>query len=314
MNDGIHAQLKQYGRVKLNEPMNKYTTFRVGGQARFFVSVKDNDRLVRLLNFLSSEDVEFMVIGAGSNLLFSDNGFDGVVIRAQTDAIDILDSEIAADAGVLLAKVLDIAVGRGFTGFEWAAGVPGTVGGAVCGNAGAYGQSINDSITSVVVWENGEVKNMTKAECGFNYRGSIFKDSPGIVILKARFELKPGDKVAIISKVQDYLRRRRSRFPQYPSAGCFFANVKLDDWTGDRTVLVPKFFEIGEVPAGWLVEQAGCKGLRVGGAEVSNQHCNFIINIGNATQADVLRLVEQVKERVYNKFGADLREEVVIIG
>ena len=304
--DEIFKQLKQFGRVRTNVPLARYTTFQIGGPAKFFVIVEETDKLVGLLNFLSGEGIDYLIMGGGSNLLFSDDGFDGVVIKLTTNTIMV-------EAGVKLCQVLDLTMEHALTGFEWAAGVPGTVGGAVRGNAGAYGGSTGNSVVKIEVWENGEVKEMIKEECGFGYRGSDLKKNKGIVVLRAWFEFEQGDKVAIVAKVQDYLQRRKCRFPPFPSAGCFFANIKLDKWPGDKSILLPKFFEIGEVPAGWMVEQVNAMGLRVGGAMVSDKHGNFIINVDKATQADIINLVAEISERVYNKFGVELQKEVEII-
>ncbi len=309
----LYTQLKQFGKVKTNVPLAKYTTFQIGGPAKFFVIVEETDKLVSLLNFLSGEGIDYLIMGGGSNLLFSDDGFDGVVIKVQSQVIGVRGSEIVAEAGVKLCQVLDLTMKHALTGFEWAAGVPGTVGGAVRGNAGAYGGSTSDSLIKVEIWENGEIKELTKEECGFHYRGSYFKSNPNAVILRAWFQFTPGDKIEIVSGVQGFLERRKNRFPPYPSAGCFFANIRLDKWPGDKSILLPKFFEIGEVPVGWMVEQVDAKGLRIGGAMVSDKHGNFIINVGKATQADILNLVAEISERVYNKFGVELQKEVEII-
>lgn len=312
--DDLYKQLKRFGKVKTNVPLARYTTFQIGGPTKFFVTVDETDKLVGLLNFLSGEGIDYLVMGGGSNLLFSDEGFDGVVIKIATYTLTHLHTyTLQSDAGVKLGAVLNMTMQNALTGFEWAAGVPGTVGGAVRGNAGAYGGSTGNSVLKIEVWENGEVREMTKEECGFGYRGSDLKKNHGIVVLRAWFQFVPGDKIEIVSKVQGFLQRRKNRFPPYPSAGCFFANIKLDKWPGDKSILLPKFFEINEVPAGWMVEQVGAMGLRVGGAMVSDKHGNFIINVDKATQADVLSLVAEVSERVYNKFGVELTKEVEII-
>lgn len=311
--DEIFKQLKQFGRVRTNVPLAKYSTFQIGGPARFFVIVEETEKLVGLLNFLSGEGIDYLILGGGSNMLFPDDGFDGVVIKVHSQQLIANSNVIQADAGVQLNAVLNTAMQNALTGFEWAAGVPGTVGGAVRGNAGAYGGSTGNSVVKIEVWENGEVREMTKEECGFGYRGSDLKNNRGLVVLRAWFQFEQGDKIAIVSKVQDYLQRRKNRFPPYPSAGCFFANIKLDKWPGDKSILLPKFFEIGEVPAGWMVEQVGAMGLRIGGAMVSDKHGNFIINVDKATQADILNLVAEISERVYNKFGVELRREVEIV-
>lgn len=311
--DEFYKHLKQFGKVKTNVLLAKYTTFQIGGPAKFLVIVDETEKLVALLNFLSTEGVDYLIMGGGSNLLFSDDGFDGVVIKLKTYNLKLTNNIIQVDAGVPIAKVLNTAIEYGLVGFEWAAGVPGTVGGAVRGNAGAYGGSTGDNIFKIEVWENGVVREMTKEECDFSYRGSRLKDNSDIVILRAWFKLVPGDKIEILSKVQSYLQKRKNRFPPFPSAGCFFANIKLNQWPGDKSILLPKFFEINEVPAGWLVEQVGCKGFKIGGAMISDAHCNFVINVDRATQADVLNLVAEIEKRVYNKFGVELKKEVEIV-
>lgn len=311
--DEIFKQLKQFGRVRTNVPLARYTTFQIGGPAKFFVAVDETDKLVGLLNFLSGEGIDYLVMGGGSNLLFSDDGFDGVVIQVRSQKSEVRNQIVMVEAGVMLGYVLNLTMEHSMAGFEWAAGVPGTVGGAVRGNAGAYGGSTGNSVVKIEVWENGEVREMSKEECGFGYRGSDLKKNKGIVVLRAWFQFEQGDKAQIVAQVQDYIQRRKKRFPPYPSAGCFFANIKLDKWPGDKSILLPKFFEIGEVAAGWMVEQVGCKGLKVGGAMLSDAHCNFVINVDKATQADILNLVAEISERVYNKFGVELQKEVEII-
>ncbi len=308
----LYKKLKEFGHVRINEPLAKHTTFKIGGPADFFVEIEETSKLVELLNYLMGEGIEFYIIGEGSNLLINDEGFRGVVINIRDTRYEIRDNTIEACAGVLLSAIVSATIQNSFTGFEWAAGVPGTVGGAVRGNAGAYGGSTSDNLVKIEIWENGEVREISKEECGFFYRNSMFKNNPGIVILRAWFEFKPGDKKAILALVQEHMQARSARFPRYPSAGCFFTNIKIEKWSSDKSVLPKEFLERGGVPAGWLVEQAGCKGLKIGGAMVSEQHCNFIINVDNATQNDVLAIVEEIKEKVYNKFGIELEQEVEI--
>ena len=191
-------------------------------------------------------------------------------------------------------------------------GVPGTVGGAVRGNAGAMGCDTKEVIKAVEVWSDGEIITCGREECGFAYRESVFKHSKD-VILKVFFELKPGDKAQILATMQRHLKQRIGKYPPYPSAGSLFKNIKLEKWPGDKTKLPPLFLERGTVPVGWIVEQIGVKGFTVGGAKVSDEHGNFIINFNKATQKDVLAVVEEVQKRVYNTFGVQLDPEVEII-
>ena len=195
---------------------------------------------------------------------------------------------------------------------EWAAGVPGTVGGAVRGNAGAFGESVSDSLVSVEVYRNGEILEISNQDCEFGYRESIFKHSDDIV-LSAKFKLRLGDKAEVMKKVQENISYRFGRFPAYACAGSFFKNLPLAVWPGDKKDLPEKFLQVGKIGVAWLIDQCGLKGYTVGGAKVSDEHANFIINFNHATQADVLAVVEHVKSEVYNKYEIELEEEVQIV-
>ena len=308
----LYKQLKDYGHVKINEPLAKHTTFKIGGRASFFIEVKENDSLVKLLNFLSENGIEYYILGGGSNILFSDDDFEGVVIKISNFKFQISNCLIEADAGVVLGKIVNEAIKNELAGLEWGAGIPGTVGGAVRGNAGAMGKDISLILEKVEVWENGEVVKYGKDDCKFEYRGSKFKKDGGI-ILRAWFKLEKGDKAEILKTVQGYLKQRSGRYPAFPSAGSFFQNLDLKNWPGDKKDLLPIFIERKKIPAGWLIEQCGLKGFSIGGAKVSEEHGNFIINFDHASQSDILQVVEAVKEKVYNKYGVALVPEVEII-
>lgn len=307
------SQLKQFGRARSNVLLSKHTTFKIGGPAKFFIEVIDGEKLINLLNFLQDEGIEYFILGGGSNILFSDEGFDGVVVKIQTSNFKIQDETIVVDAGTSLAKAVVLASEHSLTGLEWAVGIPGTVGGAVRGNAGAMGSDTACSLDKVEVWKNGEIFEFNNQECNFSYRASGFKyDST--VILRVWLKLAIGDKTSIVQMMQDYITRRSKRIAPYPSAGSFFKNIKMADYPNDKTTLPPQFLERGMVPAGWLIEECGLRGLKQGGAMVSNEHGNFIINYNNqATQADVLQLVEKVQDTVYNKFKVDLEPETEIV-
>lgn len=311
--DSLLNELKKYGRVKTNALLSRHTTFCLGGPAKYLIEVEAREKLVELLSFLSGAGHSFFILGGGSNLLLPDEGFDGVVVKISSNELIIADKVVLAEAGVWLGRALDLAVKNSLTGLEWAAGIPGTIGGAVRGNAGAMGQDISKNVHQVEIWQAGEIKVLNKEECGFSYRGSAFKNDPSVVILRVWLALAKGEPRQILAAVQENLKQREGKFPPYPSAGCFFKNVKLDKWPGHPKDLPVLFLERGAVPAGWLIEQAGAKGLARGGAAVAEKHCNFIINKNKATQAEILALVEEVKSRVYNKFGVELELEVEII-
>jgi UDP-N-acetylmuramate dehydrogenase len=311
----IYNALKQFGRVKANEPLSKHTTFKVGGPASFLVMVEEREKLIELLNFLNSEGVERMVIGGGANLLFSDEGYEGVVVKVQSSKFKVQNENIESEAGVLLGKVMNLAMENSLQGMEWAAGVPGTVGGAVRGNAGAMGEDASGGVEKVEVWRDGEVLELNKKECGFGYRDSAFKHNND-VILRVWFKLPKGDRQEIAAKVNKNLAARQGKFPPYPSAGCFFKNVELRNKkqeTRNKIEIPERFKQIGKIGAGWLVEQVEMKGERIGDAQVGPGHCNFIVNLGAAKSSDILALVEKVKEAVYNKFRIELENEVEIV-
>jgi|SRR3989338_2172342 len=310
--DTLQSGLKQFGKVRTNVLMSKCTTFSIGGPARFLIEVVDRNKLVGLLNFLAEEGQDYMVMGGGSNLLMSDEGFDGVVIKISTKELTMEGEKIIADAGALLGLVVKMATENSLAGLEWAAGIPGTVGGGVRGNAGAMGKDMSNCVEKVEVWKNGEIIEMLHRDCNFVYRGSDFKNESA-VILRIWMKLEKGEKKNILAKVKEYLDQRMGKFPPYPSAGCFFKNVKLNKWPNYPKDLPAIFIERGTVPVGWLIDQSGVKGLEVAGAAISDMHCNFIINKNKASQADVLALVDDVKTRVYNKFGVELEEEVEIV-
>ncbi len=310
--DELYTKLKTFGKVKLNEPMSKHTTFKIGGSVRYFVVVEEVGSLVEMLDYLSGEGVEYYILGGGSNILFRDGEYDGVVIQVKSQKSKVKSQTIEVESGVQLGTVMGLAMQNSLSGMEWSAGIPGTVGGAVRGNAGAFGQATADVLDRVEVWKDGEVVEFSKDECQFVYRGSIFKENKNLVILRAWFKLKKADKAEVLKKTQEIIASRKGKYPIYPSAGCFFTNIELDNWPGDKSELPPLFVERGKVPAGWLIDQLDFKGKELGGASVGAEHCNFIVNKNKATQAEVLQLMAEIKEKVYNKYGVELEEEVEI--
>lgn len=281
--------------VRFAEPMKAHTTFKIGGNADIFLtpSLKDFPEVIRVL---AREQIPYQMIGNGSNLLVSDNGIDGAVISTRAwDDIAVDGDRMQVQAGALLSRVANTALENELTGLEFAAGIPGSFGGAVFMNAGAYGGEMKDVITSVSVWHNREIKEIAGAECRFGYRNSVFQRD-GYVILNATVQLKKGNKTQIADTMKDLSARRRAKQPlELPSAGSTFKR--------------PEGYY-----AGALIEQAGLKGFQIGGAAVSEKHSGFIVNRGGATAQDVLRLVEAVKEKVLETSGVLLQEEIRMIG
>lgn len=304
--------------IQESVPMDKQTTFRVGGPARFFVEVKDVEELKEALRYAAENKLEFFILGGGSNLLVSDKGFDGLVIKIKFSEVQVMDEMIEIGAGVPLAKVVRTAAEAGLAGMEWASGIPGTFGGAVRGNAGAFGGETKDVLESVQVLnaENLEIIECTQDECEYGYRSSKFKHNPHFVILSGRIRLKKGDAAEIQKKGQEIIAGRVAKQPQGGSAGSFFINPVVD-----KDELIAEFEkEKGvkskehKVPAGWLIEKADLKGKRIGGAQVSDIHPNYILNVDKATAEDVIILSSFIKQQIRDKFGVQLREEVQFLG
>jgi len=310
--EGLIKELKKYGQTKVKYDLKKLTTFKIGGQAEYFVEVKETALLSGLLTYLQAQGIDFMVIGGGSNLLLPSDEISKVVVKITTAGLKIKDNIIEAEAGVPLSLVVNLATKNSLSGLEWAAGIPGTVGGAVYGNAGSIGQSMADSIQKVFIWSDNEIQELTKDECRFGYRDSIFKQDKSRVILKVILILKPADKQAISANIAQNLLNRK-KLPVLPSAGSFFKNIPLKNWPGSIEELPEQFISRGTIPAGWLIENCGLKGFRIGDAGVSNGHGNFLVNFGKATQEQVLQVVEEVQKKVYDKYGVGLEPEVQIM-
>ncbi len=290
--------------VAFGEPMSFHTTFGIGGPANI-VTIKTDQQLRDLTKWAYENDQPIMILGAGSNILVRDGGIQGVVIKLSNgfEAIERLPDDssdthmrIVAGAGVLLQKLCNHALNKGLAGLNFALGIPGSIGGALRMNAGARGKSIADSVTAIgVLNKYGEIITTRKANLCFSYRGLELEE--GSFILRGEFQLKRADPVALRKEAAQILKKRASSQPMsLHSAGCFFLNPSKGS------------------SAGKLVDMAGLKGLRVGGAEVSTKHANFVVNKGGAKASDVISLTQQIKDSVFSKFGISLEQEVVIVG
>jgi len=293
------------GEIKQNEPLSKHTSYSIGGPADLFVSPADRDDLLRLLQDIKRKGLKYFILGSGTNLLVRDGGFRGVVISLQRmDAVRIereyrsIGGTFAvtlAEAGAYLPKVLAFAVEEGLTGLEFAAGIPGTVGGAISMNAGTTTGEMGDVVDSVTLLSpDGHQVTRSRDEMDFGYRASSIPE--GHLVLDARIVLRRGDKVKIKERVKELLDLRKRRQPWgLPNAGSVFKNPQ-------------------EESAGKLIESAGLKGKAVGGAQISDKHANFIVNRGDAKAADVLALMELMKEKVLEVHKVRLEPEIKIIG
>ena len=279
-----------------NEPMRNHTSFKIGGVADEFCSVKSVDEIIELIEYAKNKQIPYLVVGNGSNILVSDKGIRGLVIRISNDFSDfeIAGDVIKAKSGALLSTLSKAALSESLSGMEFASGIPGSLGGAICMNAGAYGGQMSDVVKSVTYLENGEVRKLDK-DFGFGYRKSIFADL-GVIVLEAELQLKKGEFDEIKAKMDDFKDRRNEKQPlNLPSAGSVFKRPE-------------GYF------AGKLIEDAGLKGFRIGGALVSEKHAGFIVNTGNATCSDVVALIKHIQKTVKEKFGVELETEVKIEG
>lgn len=284
--------------VKLQEPMSKHTTFRIGGPADFYLCPHSTKEVQQTIQICKEENLPYFILGNGSNLLVSDKGYRGAIIQLWKNFSDISvkDCCITAKAGALLSKVAAEALEEGLTGMEFASGIPGTIGGAVFMNAGAYGGEMKDIIKEVKVLDDqGEVRVLSNEEMKLGYRTSIVKEK-GYTVLSAVLQLKKGDVSVIRETMEDLKNRRTSKQPlDMPSAGSTFKRPE-------------GYF------AGKLIMDSGLRGFSVGGAQVSEKHCGFVVNKGGATAEDVTALIREVQRRVKEKFGVELETEVRFLG
>ena len=285
-------------KVLTEEPMKKHTTFRVGGPADFFVMPSSEEEVKAAAAICDEEKVPYYIVGNGSNLLISDKGYRGVIIQLykEMSQIRVEGHVIYAQAGASLAKIANAALESSLTGFEFAAGIPGTIGGACVMNAGAYGGEMKDVLLEVwVMTPDGEIMVLPKEKLELGYRTSVIAKE-GYIVLEAAIELKPGEQEAIRAYMDELREKRISKQPlEYPSAGSTFKRPE-------------GYF------AGKLIQDAGLRGFRVGGAQVSEKHCGFVINAQDATAADILSLMEQVSGKVQEQFGVVLEPEVKRLG
>lgn len=307
---------KELPEIQQNIPLAQYTTFQIGGRGKYFFEVKTKEEVIETILVAKKFHLPFFVLGGGSNVLVSDKGYKGLIIKIQNTKYEILNTKIVAEAGTLLGKLVNASVGGGLVGLEWAAGIPGTVGGAIYGNAGAFGSSMADIVKIVEVVDtqsfqfpisnfqfpnkfkipNSKIKIFKNKDCKFKYRDSIFKHKKNLIILSVVLQLKKSNRKEIQKKIKEYLNYRKKTQPlNLPSAGSVFKN--------------PRGFSAGQ-----LIEKCGLKGKRIGNAKISEKHTNFIINLGGASAKDVIKLIKLVKEKVKKKFKIDLKEEIQYLG
>lgn len=297
MYDFIKSVISQ-DRILFQEPMSRHTTFRVGGEAACMLLIHSEEELCKLIPYFKLIGQEYFILGNGSNLLVGDKGYQGIVLKLDNgmQEIQVEDTRIRVKAGALLSQTANLARDHGLTGMEFAAGIPGSIGGAVVMNAGAYEGEMKQIVESVRAMNtDGEILTLDNDTMEFGYRTSVIRNRP-FVVLEAVLTLQKGDVQAITARMEELAQLRRSKQPlEYASAGSTFKRPE-------------GYF------AGKLIMDAGMRGYRIGGAQVADKHCGFIVNTGKATAADIKEVIEEVQARVKQRFHVDLEPEVVFLG
>lgn len=281
--------------VKENVSLKNYNTYKVESRAKYLISVNNIDALINILRVLKEQNIEYFILGAGSNVILDDYFWGAIIKLDGLNYIEINDLEVLVGAGTMMGTLTKKTVNNNLTGLEWAINIPGTVGGSINNNAGAYNSEIFDNLISLkVLTKNFEVKEVSKTDLEISYRTSNIKEL-GFIVLEARFKLEKGNKAVSEKIIKDRCERRLKSQPlEFPSAGSVFRNPINDH-------------------AGRLIEEAGLKGIKIGGAEISEKHANFIVNTGNATSNDIKNLIELVHKEIKNKYGIDLILEQEIL-
>ena len=284
--------------ILLEEPMHKHTTFRVGGPAEVFVTVENKEQLEKIIKYLNLVERPYFILGNGSNLLVGDKGYRGVIIRlgGEFNTLKTEGTLLTAGASVLLSAAARAAMENGLTGMEFASGIPGSIGGGVKMNAGAYDGEMRQIVESVqVMYKDGSILDLDNETMEFGYRNSVIKNRP-YVVLQVSLRLQPGNREEILARMNELAARRKEKQPlEFASAGSTFKRPE-------------GYF------AGKLIMDSGLRGARIGGAQISEKHCGFVINDGTATAADIAELIQEVSETVNEKFGVTLEPEVILLG
>ena len=285
--------------LKQNIILAKYTTYKIGGPADYFISIKNYEELKKALRFAEDNSLPIFILAGGSNVLFSDDGFRGLVIKIDNKELNVNSNEITAGAGVLMNDLVSQSIENNLADLEWAGGLPGTIGGAIRGNAGCFGGEIKDIVKEVAALTyGGEIKLYKNEDCCFNYRDSIFKHNKEI-IMSAVFKLRPGNRENLKATAFDHIKYRQMKY-RIPSCGSVFKNCFLEDGS--------------VLSVGALIEACGLVGKTIGGARITEEHANIIHNFNNAKATDVLDLINLAKEKTKKEFGVELEEEVQLVG
>jgi len=314
----INARLAAIDKltVRTDAQLSEYTRFGIGGPADLYAETEDAEAFVAALGAARESGQPMVVIGGGTNLIVSDEGFRGVVLRYRADRLMAAGEWVNAQAGASLQELIDFTIAHGLRGLETLAGIPGSVGAAVYGNAGAYGHSISERVVSVQFYDGNAVRQFNNEECEFHYRESIFKKHKEWIIFSTKLRLEPADAAELRRIADDIVKVRNEKFPvTMKCAGSIFKNLLLKELPDDvASQIPPAVVREGKIPAAWFLEQVGAKGMERGAIHVAPYHANLIYNSGGGTATDLCLLIQELKARVRTRFGIELEEEVQYVG
>ncbi|MCX6800310.1 MAG: UDP-N-acetylmuramate dehydrogenase [Candidatus Falkowbacteria bacterium] len=308
-------------KIEQNIILAPLTTYKIGGPAQFFFNVQSRDDLLMASEWATLNNTPITCLAGGSNVLINDTGIKGLVLKIDNKNLQIKGDRLEAEAGANLMATSRLANGQGYSGLEWAIGIPGSVGGAVRGNAGAHGFYMADIVETIECFDltRREFKKFSNKDCEFTYKESLVKKNPNLIIWNIEFKLIKGNPIEIKANVEKFIEIREKSQPRLASAGCVFKNLDILD----IELISPKLANYiqknnppksGKVGAGWLIDLIGLKGIAKGGAKVSLEHANFIVSTGRATANDVIFLINLIKKRTYDQFGITLQEEIQYLG
>jgi UDP-N-acetylmuramate dehydrogenase len=303
-------------RVERDAPLSRYTRFGLGGPASLLADAATETALATAILHVETERVPFVVIGGGSNLVIADTGYRGIVIRYTADRISSSGTCVMAESGAQLQSLVDYTIDNGLSGIHTMTGIPGWVGGAIYGNAGAYGRSTHESIHSVRFFDGSMIREFSNEECGFRYRHSRFKDNKRWIILSSAWRLANADAGTLRKQADEILTVRNAKYPpDMKCAGSIFKNLLFIDLPESVQLQVdPKVIREGKIPSAYFLEKVGAKGIQNGDIHVADYHANLIYNAGRGTAAQVREVVDDLKQRVRDRFGFDVEEEVQYVG
>lgn len=308
-------------KIKEQVALAPLTTFKIGGAAKYYIEITTIEELKAAVDWANSEKISFYIFAGGSNILVDDLGFDGLIIKMGNRGLAVKGERLEMGAGLEMAQAISAAASNSLSGLEWAIGIPGSVGGAVRGNAGAFGSSIESVVETVEVFsvKKADFRIMSRNDCGFEYRDSIFKSTDDFIIFSVTLKLLKGNSAEINGKQAKYQRHRDQTQPKLPSAGCIFKNLLFDDIKIKNADLADeineeKLVKQGKVGAGWLISKLDLGGLKIGGSKISLEHANFIVNTGKASAADVVMLISYIKQQARDELGIQLQEEIMYLG